>query len=274
MSYILGYVATGVALAFAGSMFLRWRRRGGPHHAAWAIAMVMFALASLALTLGIQFGWNATIFRVYYLFGAILNVPFLGLGSVYLLWGERAGYVMGLLLVAFALAATITVLTAPMPNPPSGHAIPSGKDVYSSTANPKIPDGCDNSAGSPGDDKCAPFARREPLAVLPRIFAVFGNIIGTLLVIVGTLGSAWRFVRRRREDPTAGRLALGNLLIAIGVIVVASGGTSARFGGTAILPATLASGVSIIYIGFLVATRPTRADAERPTQEVAARPDQ
>ena len=45
----------------------------------------MFAVASLALTAGVAAGWTPLSFKVYYLFGAILNVPWLALGTVELL---------------------------------------------------------------------------------------------------------------------------------------------------------------------------------------------
>ena len=36
-------------------------------------------------------GWSAASFRVFYLAGAILNVPWLALGTVYLLAGQQIG---------------------------------------------------------------------------------------------------------------------------------------------------------------------------------------
>lgn len=253
MPVILGIVATTVAVVFAASMFRRYHVRGGKHLAAWGVSMAMFAAASASLTAGLAFGWSSEIFKVYYLFGAILNVPYLGLGNVYLLWGDRAGYVAQLVLGAFLIAAVVTILTAPVTNPPSGREIPSGKEVYSAESQPALPKGC--AEERPPD--CVPFTKKDPIAVLPRVFAVFGNIFGTLTVVGGTVVSAIRFLRRRKKDAYAGRLALGNILIATGVMIVASGGTSARFGTTSVLPLTLAAGVSVIYSGFRVASRKT-----------------
>lgn len=269
MSVALGVVATAVSTVFALSMFKRYRIRGGKHHAAWGASMAMFAAASAALTAGLAFGWNSEIFKVYYLFGAILNVPYLGLGNVYLLWGDRAGYVGQLILGAFLIAAVVTILTAPVSNPPSGTEIPSGKEVYASESHALLPAGCE---GERAPD-CVPFVKRDPIAVLPRIFAVFGNIFGTLMVVGGTVISAIRFLRRRKTDPFAGRLALGNILIAVGVMIVASGGTSARLGTTSILPLTLAAGVSVIYSGFRVASRKLEPDGGDDDDNSSFAPD-
>lgn len=269
MSVALGVIATGVATVFALSMFRRYRVRGGKHHAAWGVSMAMFAAASAALTAGLAFGWNSEIFKVYYLFGAILNVPYLGLGNVYLLWGDRAGYIGQLILGAFLVASVVTILTAPVSNPPSGREIPSGKEVYASESHPVLPAGCEDER--PPD--CLAFVRRDPIAVLPRVFAVFGNIFGTLMVVGSTIISAIRFLRRRKTDPFAGRLALGNILIALGVMIVASGGTSARFGTTSILPLTLAAGVSVIYSGFRAASKKLTAGAEASGDDELVEPD-
>ena len=52
----------------------------------------MFAVASAALWLAGRGGWiGARRFRVFFLFGAILNVPWLALGTVYLLGRRRLG---------------------------------------------------------------------------------------------------------------------------------------------------------------------------------------
>jgi hypothetical protein len=59
------------------------RRR--PYQLAWGIALSMFAVASLALTVGVAAGWSPFSFKLYYLFGAVLNVPWLALGTVELL---------------------------------------------------------------------------------------------------------------------------------------------------------------------------------------------
>src|SRR5690606_12869692 len=45
-------------------------------------ALVLFALASGSLLAGVLGGWSATEFRSFYLFGAVLNVPWLAIGSL------------------------------------------------------------------------------------------------------------------------------------------------------------------------------------------------
>src|SRR5450755_3938069 len=80
-----------VALAFACSTFERWLARRRRHELAWSGALAFFVVAAASLAAGAGPGWNVAIFRVFYLFGAVLNVPFLALGTVYLLFGTRVG---------------------------------------------------------------------------------------------------------------------------------------------------------------------------------------
>ena len=85
----LAATATLVATAFAAAVLERWLVRRRPHELAWTISLLMFAAASAALWLAEAGGWSGPTFRAFYLFGAILNVPWLALGTVYLLAGRR-----------------------------------------------------------------------------------------------------------------------------------------------------------------------------------------
>ena len=81
----LAFVATAVSSLFAQAMLVRYTRDRRPQDRAWALALAMFALASVALATGTSTGWDKGTFRVFYLFGAVLDVPWLALGTVYLL---------------------------------------------------------------------------------------------------------------------------------------------------------------------------------------------
>ena len=85
-------------LAFGAALCSRsgWRARSPdagvatrrPELAAWSAALLGLAAASAALTWGAAAGWDARAFRVYYLFGALLTAPLLGVGSAASLWME------------------------------------------------------------------------------------------------------------------------------------------------------------------------------------------
>ena len=82
MHWLLPAVATVASAAFAVAVLRQYAARRRTHQLAWGVGLAMFALASLALTAGAAAGWTPFRFKVYYLFGAMLNVPWLALGTV------------------------------------------------------------------------------------------------------------------------------------------------------------------------------------------------
>src|SRR3954447_18080975 len=87
----LAAAATLVAVAFGLSTLDRWLRRRRPHELAWTISLAIFALGAAALWWAETRGWSGASFRVFFLAGAVLNVPWLALGTIYLLAGVGAG---------------------------------------------------------------------------------------------------------------------------------------------------------------------------------------
>jgi hypothetical protein len=227
MVVALAFVATAVSTLFAQAMLVRWTRDHKPQDGAWALALGMFALASVALATGTSTGWDNGTFRVFYLFGAVLDVPWLAMGTVFLLTSPVFARRTKLALLVFSGFAAGVVLSAPM-EPVSGTAIPVGKDVF---------------------------------GALPRILAAVGSGVAATVIIVGAVWSAARFARERGA-PGHSRLAGANALIALGTLVLSSGGlVQGAVGHDEAFAATLAVGISIIYGGFLLAA--TRSD-QRP----------
>lgn len=233
----LAFCATAVATLFAQATLVRYTRNRRPHELAWTIALAMFALASVALALGTTTGWDNGTFRVFYLFGAILNVPWLALGTVYLLAGVTVGRRVELGLVLITGLAVGVVLTAPMEPVAGSLAIPVGKEVF---------------------------------GVFPRVLAAVGSGVGAVVIIGGAVWSAARFVRRR-DEPGMARLAAANGLIALGTIVLSSGGLAQGIvGHDEAFTISLALGISVIYAGFLVSVSTARAPATTATTSPAA----
>ena len=112
MHWLLPTAATAASAAFAVAVLRQYAARRRTHQLAWGVGLAMFALASLALTTGVAAGWTPFGFKVYYLFGAMLNVPWLALGTVSLLAGPlaRRAYLAGLLL--FTAASTVLLALA------------------------------------------------------------------------------------------------------------------------------------------------------------------
>jgi len=103
---LLAFAATLISLRLAAMLATRWRATSRPELAAWAAALLAYAVASGAIAWGAAAGWDPRSFRVYYLFGGLLTAPLLGLGSL-LLYGWRR--IVGPVLVYVGLAVGIAI---------------------------------------------------------------------------------------------------------------------------------------------------------------------
>jgi hypothetical protein len=224
MHWLLPGIAAAASGAFAAAVLRQYAARRRPHQLAWGVALSMFAVASLALTAGVAAGWSPLSFKLYYLFGAVLNVPWLALGTVELLAGPtgRRAYVAGL--VAFTVLGVVLVALARVTPADLAGRLPEGKEFL-------------------------------PVAV--RLLAVLGNTAGTLIVVGGAVASGLALRSRRDLRPRFE----GNLLIALGVLLAAGGGVFAFLASSDLLALGLALGASVMYLGFRRASAPARPPA-------------
>ena len=140
MDVLLSFAAALLSLRLAGRL-LRARRF------AWGAGLLSFAAAAATMAWGSAHGWDAPTFRVYYLAGALLSAPLLGIGSLQLN-GRRWAGPLGLIYVGLAVG-----VAAAMPV----------HGVFSSTDVPHAQDHVD---------------------VFPRILAIAGSSLGTLAVVL------------------------------------------------------------------------------------------
>ena len=110
----LAFIATAIATVFAQATAVRWSRSRAPHQGAWTVALALFALASAALATGESTGWDEGTFRMFFLLGAVINVPWLALGTVYLLMGVRIGNRVRQCLLVFTGIGIGVILAAPI----------------------------------------------------------------------------------------------------------------------------------------------------------------
>jgi hypothetical protein len=124
MQQLLAFAAALVTFRLAGRLAARWRERRAPELAAWAFALLAYALACAALAWGAAAGWDARLFRVYYFFGGLLSAPLLGIGSLLLVrrhWAVTVGHVYTWTAVGVAIAMPVT-------HKIDGHGIPAAQD--------------------------------------------------------------------------------------------------------------------------------------------------
>ena len=202
-----------VALVFAVVVVRQYLGHHKTYQLMWATGIAMFAVAAFAGYLARSGVTTETEYRVFYLFGAILNVAWLSLGTLYLLarrtWANVALVVVAILsiLAAYAVVSVPVDLTAAAD---SGRGFPNGS--------------------------------------LARVLAGLGSGLGSIVLIGGALWSAWVFLQRRRN----GRRALANVIIAVGVLIVAAGGTATFTGASGVLEAANLVGLSVMFAGFLL----------------------
>lgn len=237
--------ATLVATAFALCTLERWLDGRSRHQAAWTVSLAMFVVAAGALFWGFTTGWNSANFRLFYLFGAILNVPWLALGTVHLLAPKAVAtrVQQGLVLLTPFCAGVLLATPLKAAVPSSG--IPEGREIF---------------------------------GVGPRVMAAVGSGVAATVVLIGAGWSAWRWFRAwRTRDPSidrsaAWRLAVTNGCIAIGTLVLGSGGSFAGSGNRETgFALSLLVGIALLFGGFLVSTRRGTTPTQRPfMQELRA----
>ena len=186
---LLPTVAAAVALVFAAQLWRQWTARRRPHALAWALALALFGLASASVTVGVTLGWPPVVFGLYWLAGALLNVPLLAVGQLHLLDPRRAvlWWTLAGLVAVWAVLATASASFDPAVLADAGarRAIPLGREVLG----------------------------RQPA------YRLVGPLNATFLVVVA--GSVWSAVRYRRWQVLL--IALGVSVAAAGSSAVGSG---------------------------------------------------
>jgi hypothetical protein len=119
MAVLLPGLTALLALLFAIALLDQWRERRGAFQLIWALGMLFFFVASGSEALAAIDGWNETLYRAWYLTGAVWTAGWLGLGTCWLLARTRFGYAVGLSLF---LAGLFTFLAARRMSEPVGEA--------------------------------------------------------------------------------------------------------------------------------------------------------
>ncbi len=234
INIVLPFTSCVVSIVFAALVFRRYLVRRGLHLLLWGIGMVFYAIGGFCEAYYGLLGWSPLIFRLWYLFGAILVAAWLGQGTVYLLARRRWAHILMAILALGSIYAVFRVFGAELDpslmtsslhtgSELSGHAIVSG--------------------GVRG---------------LTPMF----NLYGTVALVGGAAYSAFIFWRKR----VLLHRTIGNVLIAVGALLPAFGGTFSRMGLPSALYIGELLGAVLMFIGFVRATTPM-AEAQ-PARQV------
>ena len=236
--WIFPAIAAGIALVFAGLLVRQFTQRRRSYQMLWAISLVMYAAASIAVAVGSQGHWTKGAYTVFWTLGAVLNVPFLAAGELQLLVRDRTFHLaIDIVLVVVVAYAVATVRGASFDPAALMRDLPSGKDVFGAASS----------------------AHRLPqLVSYPSYF----------LLVFGALWSAWKM---RGRSELKDRFT-GTLWIALGATVIAGFGSAfAATGKLALFSTSLAVGIAVMFLGFLRASRQS-APAAAPVGTTAAPP--
>src|SRR5207245_7165808 len=105
-------ITEAVGAAFAVVVGRQYINRRKPYQSIWALALGMFGVAAACETAGQLAGWSDAAYKGYYLFGGLLNVGWLGIGSLLLLVSPRAGRVAVIVMALISLISVVAVLAA------------------------------------------------------------------------------------------------------------------------------------------------------------------
>ncbi len=229
---LLPFLSSALSFIVAFFILKRFVQKKGAHQLFWGLGMVCYGVGGFCEAYYGILGWNDLIFRLWYLFGAILVAAWLGQGTVYLLMRRQWAHVLMVILVLGSLYGAFRVFTAQLDPGLMTSSLHTGSEL----------------SGAAIVDKSV------------RLLTPFFNLYGTVALVGGALYSAWIFWRKR----ILLHRVLGNILIAVGAIAPAFGGTLSRFGIPYALYILELAGVVLISLGYWRAITPMKSEAAQP----------
>jgi hypothetical protein len=220
----LPFTSTLITAVFTVAVLLRYRQRRGLHLLWWGLGLILYGMGTFAEFYS-TYAWSPLIFRLWYIGGALLTAAWLGQGTVYLL--VRRGNIAHYLMVGLVLASAFAVILM-FATPLNGAAFTAGVDLS------------------------AQYREILPEGATIRLLTPLFNVYGTLWLVGGAVYSAWIFWRKR----VLLHRVIGNVLIAVGALSPAIGGSLSRVGAPEFLYFSELLGAGLMFIGFLRATTP------------------
>lgn len=214
ISHYLPIVTTLLSAIFCYEILSRYRNKPFARQLLWwGIGVGVYGIGTMVESATTLFGWHVVLFKMWYAFGALLGGAPLAIGTVYLLFGKKAGNISASALLAVVAVTSVFVILSPVrmelvePN------------MLSSTV-------------------------LEWQKI--RIVSPFVNGIAFLILVGGAIYSAVRFY----ANPGARNLVYGNVLIALGATLPGIGGMGSRLGMTELLYTGELFGIILIWMGY------------------------
>lgn len=218
------FVSAIISFIFAFFVFNRYLKKRGPHLLLWGLGMTFYGIGGFCEAYFGAFGWNALVYRLWYLFGAMLVAAWLGQGTVYLLAKRRWANVTMIILGLGSLYAALRIFSAELDPSLLTTSLRTGTELSG------------HAIVTPGVRTLTPFF----------------NMYGLVTLVGGAVYSAWIFYRKR----VLLHRTIGNILIAVGALAPGIGGAFSRFGVPGALYLGELIGAILMFAGFIRATTP------------------
>lgn len=216
-------ITTLLAVPFALEIFRRWRAFPERLHLLWwAIGIATYGAGTFTEAWTTLFGWNAVVFKAWYITGALLGGAPLAQGTVYLMLKRGTAHLLTTALILYVLVASVCVVLSPI-------------DFAS----------------------VEPHRLTGRVFGWPwvRLFSPIVNLYAVVFLIGGAVLSAIRY----SQDPATKHRMYANILIAFGAILPGIGGSATRFGYTEVLYVMELIGLVLTWSGYRISVRPVLA---------------
>jgi hypothetical protein len=233
----LPYLTSSIALIFTVLLVLRYRRKGGMHLLLWTFGMFLYFLSTFCeIILSIQFSEAAL--KVWYIAGAMLVAAWLGQGTVHLLVRKgKIAVTLTCILAVVSLGAILLVIAAPLTGDQAAYMV-----------------------SLPASEQYKEIMTRNGLIIALTILL---NLYGTVTLVGGALYSAYLFWRK---EILSNRM-FGNILIAVGALSPAMGGSFLKAGLFDFLYLSELAGIILMFAGFQLAT--AGKDVKAPAPQIS-----
>ncbi|MDZ4700239.1 MAG: hypothetical protein SH809_11075 [Rhodothermales bacterium] len=207
-------LTTLLAIPFTVILYRHWRRKPSALYLAWwMIGVAMYGVGTLTESLTTLLGWQESIFRAWYISGALLGGAPLAQGTIYLLFSRKTAHRTTAALLTLIAVASVCVMLTPI----------------------------DYTAVEPHR-----LSGRVMSWQWVRAFSPFINLYAVIFLVGGAAWSAWKYARER----AAPWRMWGNVGIAVGAILPGIGGTFTRMGHVEVLYVTEIVGLLFIWAGY------------------------
>jgi len=219
--HYLPIMTTIISAVFSILIYKRYLKFGGTHLLFWSWGVLVYGLGTFAESWITLLGWNITIFKFWYIVGALMGGAPLAQGTVWLLLQPKTAKILTVLLILFVVVSSFFVLMSPVEMDKVNFNLPSG-NVFTWQ--------------------------------WVRAFSPFLNTYAVIFLIGGAILSAMRYRKQINDKSMDVEIAhdryLGNVFIAVGAILPGIGGAASRAGYTEVLYIGELIGIMLIWTGY------------------------